>query len=151
MLLRPAADSDGDAVAALRHAWLEETSGCAIDDPGFVARFSQWWATEGSRRLVWLALVDGVAVGMVNVMIFDRMPWPGERSIPTQWGYLANLYVLPAHRSRGIGASLVEACTAYADEHDLARLVLAPSEASVSLYRRAGFGTAEELMLRPRR
>jgi GNAT superfamily N-acetyltransferase len=142
--VRLASPSDGAAVAALRVAWTAEGSG-PVADAGFEARFAAWWAAEAGRRLTWLAYEPVGPVGMVNLAVFERMPRPGRP--PSRWGYLGNAYVLPAWRSRGIGTALVEALLAYARGAGFARVVLAPSERSVPLYRRAGFGPADALLL----
>jgi hypothetical protein len=60
---------------------------------------------------------------VMNLVLFERMPWPGPD--PGRWGYLAN-----------------------ADGHDFARVVLSPSQRSIPLYRRAGFGPADALLSR---
>lgn len=145
-MIRLASRADVPALAALRRSWVEENAGSAVPDEDFEDAFASWFDDEVGRRVMWLAEVDGVPVGMLNMMVFDRMPRPGLA--PSSWGYLANLYVVPQHRGAGTGAELVASCTAYADEHRFVRVVLSPSERSVPLYQRAGFGPAEELMVR---
>ena len=147
--IRRASLADMAAVASLRRAWVEEQAGGPVDDPAFEADFEHWLDLEHDRRVTWLATVDDDAVGMVNMMVFHRMPRPGRP--PSRWGYLANLFVLPAHRGSGIGARLLAACVEHADDHDFARIVLSPSEQSRPLYERAGFGAADELLVRPGR
>jgi GNAT superfamily N-acetyltransferase len=51
------------------------------------------------------------------------------------------VYVEPARRDEGLGARLLDAAMVYAREHDAAEAVVWPTPRSVSLYRRAGFGT----------
>ena len=53
------------------------------------------------------------------------------------WGYLANAFVLAAHRDRGIGSLLLRALLAYADEQRYVRVVLRPSQRAIPFYRRA--------------
>ena len=84
---------------------------------------------------------------MVNVKIFDRMPSPAAAG--SRWGYLANLFVLPAARRQGTGTSLVRVATEFARGQALERLVLAPSEQSRPLYTRLGFRPAHELLVLP--
>jgi GNAT superfamily N-acetyltransferase len=145
--IRPAGDEDAVVVAALRRAWVEENAGGTVEDDAYDERFAEWFARESGHRVVWLAEVDGRPVGMLNMMVFTRMPRPGVA--PSRWGYVANVFVLAGHRDSGIGARLLEACTSYADEQRFVRLVLSPSERSVSLYGRFGFGPATSLLLRP--
>jgi GNAT superfamily N-acetyltransferase len=60
----------------------------------------------------------------------------------------SNVFVVAAYRNRGIGSQLVSAALNYADENGFARVVLSPTEKSIPLYERAGFGPARALMLR---
>jgi GNAT superfamily N-acetyltransferase len=152
--VRVAGRDDALAVAALRRAWTEENHGGAIDDDGFDAVFAAWFEREHDQRVTWLAEVDGRAVGMLNLLVFTRMPRPRSTEAPGNpdaWGYVANVYVAPGQRDTGTGRRLLDAATAYADAHGFARLVLSPSERSVPFYERAGFTTATSLMLRPGR
>jgi GNAT superfamily N-acetyltransferase len=138
-----AADSERDvrALAALRRAWTAE-DGPVGDDPGFEARFADWLARN--RRILWLA-ESPEPIGMLNLAVFERMPRPGRE--PSYWGYIANTYVLPAHRNSGVGRALLDAALAHARAHRFARIVLAPSERSRPFYARAGFRPAESLFL----
>jgi GNAT superfamily N-acetyltransferase len=144
-IIRIATAADVPALAALRRAWVEENAGGPVADDEFEESFADWFAAEHDQRVTWIAESGGI-VGMVNILVFNRMPRPGVAD--NRWAYLANLYVAPEHRGRAIGAALLEACTAYADEHGFVRIVLSPSERSVPLYQRAGFGPATSLMLR---
>jgi GNAT superfamily N-acetyltransferase len=75
----------------------------------------------------------------------ERMPRPGRSA--SYWGDLANAFVLAAYRDQGIGRQLLDAVLGYASQHDLARVLLSPSERSVPFYQRAGFGPADTLLL----
>jgi GNAT superfamily N-acetyltransferase len=152
--VRLAGDADVPVVAALRRAWTEENAGAAVDDDEFEAAFAAWFEQERHQRLTWLAEAAGRAVGMLNLLVFTRMPRPRSAAVPGAprlWGYVANVYVVPAARDTGVGTLLLAAVTAHADEHGYARLVLSPTERSVPLYRRAGFAPATSLLLRPGR
>lgn len=143
--------ADTAVVARLRRAWTEERAGGPIEDPTFALRFDDWLRREADQRLTWLGYAGGEPVGMLNVVVFTRMPWPRADGVdrPGHWAYLANFYVAPAHRGGGLGSRLLDACTRHADEQRFARIVLSPSERSVPLYARAGFAPATGLMLRP--
>ena len=146
-VVRVVGAGDADAIARLRLAWAVE-KGVEVADAGFGERLASWLAAEAGHRVFWLAEAEGEPIGMVNLMLFERMPYPDTVDFRTSWDYLGNLYVLAPHRGRGVGAALIEACTTYAEEHRMARIVLSPSLASVPLYRRAGFVEADELMVR---
>lgn len=142
MDVRQAGLDDVADLTQLRAAWR----GSQVT-PEFAENFATWFRSEDASRLWWVAEEerDG-AVGMVNLKLFERMPSPGSAA---QWGYLANLFVLPEHRGEGIGAALVQAVVTWSQAAGLVRLVLSPSEASVSLYERLGFREAHELSVHP--
>jgi len=146
-VIRLAGPQDAPALAALRRAWTAEQHG-PVDDPGFEARFLDWYERESARRFAWLAEVGGEMAGMINLAVFERMPQPGRE--PGSWGYLANSFVLAAHRNQGIGSRLLAALLAHADAHGYVRVVLSPSPRSVPFYQRAGFAQGTELMVRRR-
>jgi GNAT superfamily N-acetyltransferase len=145
IVIRRARDADVAALAALRREWTREWGG-AGDEAGFAQRFAAWFDEEAARRVTWFAEADGRPVGMVNLAVFERMPQPGRA--PSRWGYLANAFVLAAHRNRGIGGQLLDALLSYADEHDFVRVVLNPSERAIAFYERAGFRPASALLVR---
>lgn len=145
--VRLAHAGDVPALATLRKAWAAEQH--APSDPGFEATFREWYGTEVRRRFFWLATLAGEPVGMVNLVIFDRMPTPGRPA--GAWGYLGNMYVRAEHRNAGIGTLLLDALLAHADSLGLERVVLNPTERSIPFYARHEFGPATELMLRRRR
>lgn len=144
-VIRRAEHSDLAAIVQLRREWTQEEHG-HIADPDFDGNLAAWYAREFSRRVIWLAEDGGLPVGMLNMAIYERMPQPGRAL--SRWGYLGNVFVLAAYRNRGIGNQLVSAVLNYADENDFVRVVMSPSEKSIPLYERAGFGPADALMLR---
>ena len=144
-LIRRTEHADLAAMVQLRREWTQEQDG-DIADPDFDENLAAWFARESSRRIMWLAEEGGRPVGMMNLAIYDRMPRPG-RAI-SRWGYLGNVFVLAAYRDRGTGSQLVSAALNYADENGFVRVVLSPTERSIPLYERAGFGAADALMLR---
>ncbi len=133
-IVRTAEAADVSALAELRRRSTEEEEeeeeGTGTGDPDFEAAFARWYAKESRQRITWVADLDGALVGMVNLLVFDRMPRPGKR--PAQWGYLANAFVLPTARNRGIGTRLLDAVLVDARERSLARVVLSPSPRSVT-------------------
>jgi GNAT superfamily N-acetyltransferase len=148
--LRLATREDEAVVAGLRHRWSEEQAGGPLDATGFAEVFSGWFEREHDQRLTWLAYAGAEPVGMLNLLVFTRMPKPDDSRTgrPGQWGYVANAYVAEEHRGTGIGSLLMEACLEAARERGFARLVLSPSERSVPFYGRLGFEPATSLMVR---
>jgi len=140
--VRQANPDDVNQLASLRATWRGQSASVE-----FVAGFREWFLREQASRWWWLATDDGAGVGMVNLKLFDRMPSPDRP--PSRWGYLANLFVVPGQRGRGVGESLVAAVVDRARTEGLVRLVLSPSELSVPLYARHGFRPATDLLLLP--
>jgi GNAT superfamily N-acetyltransferase len=152
--IRLATPADDRAIAALRRAWTEERGGGPIPDEDFEPAFMKWAESERARRINWVAETEGRAVGMLNMVLFTRMPRPVPEAGPAplgQWGYIANNFVLAEYRNRGVGSRMLEAAVEYADEHDFARIVLTPTEQSIPYYSRAGFVPATALLVRPGR
>jgi GNAT superfamily N-acetyltransferase len=148
VLIRRAEGGDLAAIARLRREWTQEREPDDVD-PGFDERFADWFARESAQRIFWLAELaeaDGRPVGMMNLVVFERMPRPGRA--PGRWGYLGNAFVLAGYRNQGIGTQLLDAVLSHADEEGFVRVVLSPSERSVPFYRRAGFGPADALLVR---
>ena len=71
---------------------------------------------------------------MMNLATFERMPRPGRNA--GAWGYLANAFVLAPYRNQGIGAGLLAALLAYADDQGYVGVVPRSSERAVPFYRR---------------
>jgi GNAT superfamily N-acetyltransferase len=140
--IRPAEPDDVEALASLRAQWRGQPV-----EPTYLEEFRTWYQRERTDRWWWVAIDDGVAVGMVNVTVFSRMPSPGRP--PARWGYLANMFVRASHRRRGIGSSLLREAVDRASSEGLVRIVLAPSDMAVGLYEGEGFRPATDLMLLP--
>lgn len=73
------------------------------------------------------AFVDGAQVGFAR-LVTDR----------ATFAYLADVYVLPAHRGSGISRRMLEALFAHPDAQGLRRMLLATRDAH-GLYARFGF------------
>ncbi len=148
MSIRLATTSDEAIIAALRFEWTTEQRGDVPESDDFEDRFHRWFVREADQRRTWLAAAGESTVGMLNLLVFTRMPKPGVAHVRTQWGYVANAYVMKAHRDSGWGTRLMDACIAHATEQNFTRLVVSPSEQSIPLYERAGFAPATSLMVR---
>ncbi len=150
--VRRAGAPDGDAVAALRRAWVEQRGRARPGaDPGFEHGFATWWRAELSHHAVWVAEVpSGSAwdvVGSLDVAEVAAMPAPGRPG--ERWGYVGSLVALGA-APRGVPRRLLGAAVAHARDRGLARLVLRPSPAGTAFYRAAGFSPAgDEIVVLP--
>ena len=134
-------------LVALRIRWAAEQGRALSEGDSFESDLADWVAREAHSRRFWLAWVDGAPVGMVNLLMFRRMPTVGRPA--GGWGYLCNMYVDEAHRNDGLGSALAQALLDFADEQGLERVVLSPTERSRPFYASLGFGAADNLLLRP--
>lgn len=140
-ILREGRPDDVPGLATLRATWAAEQDPALMDDPAFDAVFREWM--DASPRRFFVADYGGELVGMLNLMIFERMPKPGTES--SRWVYLGNAYVLPEFRNAGIGGRLVDASIQFSQSINAVRMVLSPSAESRDFYARLGFEPAAEL------
>jgi N-acetylglutamate synthase-like GNAT family acetyltransferase len=144
VVVREAVAEDRPKIEELRRRWSSGPSSERFD-PSFSDRFAGWFDSELAVRKFWVAEIAEVAVGMVNLFTFERMPRPGES--PSRWGYLGNMFVVPEQRGSTAAGLLVQAVIGEARSQGHERIVLSPSERSVSFWRRAGFTAADELLV----
>ena len=93
---------------------------------GFLSRDAYWCRgitrerVERAARhsLCFCALLDGAQVGFARV-VSDR----------ATFGYLADVFVLPAHRGQGISQAMMAAILAHPELQGLRRFLLATSDA----------------------
>lgn len=142
---RVAGAGDLPTIAAMRRAWTEEDHGVPVDDVDFEVRFSRWCTDEGDRRTFFLVAVDGVDVGMANVLRYVRMPTPGRGG--GHWGYLGNVYVQEDRRGSGVGAVLLTTVRDWAWTNGYDHLRLAPRAQSIPFYERLGFAFGSVMQL----
>ena len=102
---------------------------------GFLANDAYWCpgiprdvvARAIAHSLCFSARLDGAQVGFARVI--------GDRAT---FAYLADVFVLPAHRGRGIATALMAAVDTHPDLQRLRRFMLATADAH-ALYARHGF------------
>lgn len=143
LIVREECADDRAALAALRATWAAEQEPGLPDDADFEDTYSGWM--DANPRKFFVAEEDGKLVGMLNLLIFERMPKPGKD--PSRWVYLGNVYVLPEFRNAGIGGRLVREAIGFSQGIQAARMVLSPSPASRNFYARLGFQPAKELSI----
>lgn len=149
VVVRIAGVDDVGALTRLRRLWTEENAGAPIDDAGFDAAFADWMEIERPTRTFFVVELDGTAVGMANVKRYDRMPVPGRPA--GLWGYVGNVFVLPAHRNDGVGAVLMRTLEEWAWDAGMEHLRLAPSSRSGPFYDRLGYTVGSVVELDPPR
>lgn len=119
-------------------------AGGPTDDPDFEDAYRTWQANN--PRTIFVADLDGTLIGMLNLMVFERMPKPGKKS--SCWVYLGNAFVAEYHRNRGVGGQLLEAAIQFSENIKAARIVLSPSAESHTFYARHGFVPAEQILVK---
>jgi GNAT superfamily N-acetyltransferase len=139
-----AAEGDVAALAELRDSWTAETLD-RVDDTTFATRFADWMAAQEASRTFWIARDGGRPVGMVNMLVVERMPRSGRPD--SRWGYLGNLFVVADHRRAGVGSLLVEAVLTDAAARGLERILVHPNERSQPFWQRSAFEQASDLLV----
>lgn len=140
-IIRDDRPADRTALAALRARWAAEQEPEPRGGLAFDEIYGDWM--DANPRKFFVAEEDGQLIGMLNLLVFERMPKPGKP--PSFWVYLGNVYVLPDFRNAGVGAQLVQAAIEFSRGLPAARMVLSPSPASHNFYARLGFQPAAEL------
>lgn len=146
MLIRPAAQADLPAVAAIQvTSWRVAYKGLLSDEylgaPVERDLEAKWVGAEIPRDNICLVAEDGdIVVGFIYVL-GDKSP-----------AYIDNLHVDPTRKRSGIGAALMrEAARALRDRgHDSTYLtVITDNHQAVSFYRKMGgeFGAAQDEFL----
>jgi GNAT superfamily N-acetyltransferase len=131
-VIRRAAAADDAAVARELGAYLEFL-GEPLDGEGLDRDVARWQEVYDGGQGVMLLVVDpaGVVVGTAAVRLLE--PEVGE---------LKRMWLRPAHRGRGLGRPLLEACLGEARALGCLRIRLDSErrlEAALHLYRASGF------------
>lgn len=144
--IREAVPADAAALAELRWEFRAGRDPAVEPREAFVERCTQWMRhelTAGTPWRAWVAARDTRIIGQVWIDTLQKVPNPiAERE---RHAYLSNLYVQPAERG-GIGARLLEMALAWTAANGVDRVVLWPSERSVTLYARHGFTREGDVM-----
>lgn len=140
--IRPAGGPDVPALVALMTAFYAE-AGYPLP-PAPAGRAFHALLDDARLGGVWLAEVDGEAVGHLVLTLGFSMEYGGLR------GFVDDLYVRPAARGRGIGAALLAAARTACDARGVRALhvEVGPGNATARrLYARAGYVDSGHLLL----
>ena len=80
---------------------------------------------------------EGVIVSHVYIERIRKVPRP--TSFDAEYGYLTNMYTLPAFRGQEIGANLLRVAVEWAREQHLEMIILWPARGREAFYERSGF------------
>lgn len=144
VVLRPVVDDDAPALVALWDGALRRGDGeqQLVDVRRVVARV----ATSSEERLI-VAELDGRVVGAVHLEATTISPINLEPVLR-----ITSPHVLPECRRHGIGRTLIEAATAYAEERSIGQVataVLAGARDSHRFMARLGLGRAAVFRIAP--
>jgi GNAT superfamily N-acetyltransferase len=144
--VRAVTSDDLDAVAELRWRWSVGENGVSASVPHdeYVAAVARWAAENAATHSGFVAVRDGVVIGMTWVALTPRFPTP--QSVDRLSADLQSVYVVPEARGDGIGSALVRAALASAAAAGAARAVVHSSRGAVPLYERHGLGSSPSLM-----
>ena len=134
--VRRADAGDAEAVGRLLHDFNTEFHEPTPGPPALAERIRELLATGDTVVLLGGAAPDGLAVLRFRLSIWTR----GLEC------YLAELYVVPGHRGRGLGRALMESAMEVARRQGADYMDLGTSEDDVAargLYERLGFSNRE--------
>jgi GNAT superfamily N-acetyltransferase len=142
MEIRVAGRDDAGHLAGLLAGFAErdEQEGAAL-----APDLLRWWAAHDSHLAFLAVLPSGDAVGMAWLAITARVPRPGGAA--RLCGDVQSVYVVPAHRSAGVGTALLRAVVQHAENIGLEHVTVHANERAASLYQRAGFTSSPDLLL----
>jgi len=101
-------------------------------------------AIRGGRWGIWLAENDREIIAHVYIERIRKIPRP--TSFNAEYGYLTNMYTLPAWRGKGIGAELLRHAVEWAQGQKLEMIILWPAKGREEFYMRGGFIHEPEAM-----
>jgi GNAT superfamily N-acetyltransferase len=145
--VRRAAPADAPALARLRYAFRAELDPGAEAEASFLRRCERWMADRlsgaGAWRC-WVAEEGETLVGTVWLQIIEKLPNPvGEAECH---GYVSSFYVVPSHRSAGLGSALLSACLRECETRGTDAVFLWPTPRSRPLYERHGFLVRDDFL-----
>jgi RimJ/RimL family protein N-acetyltransferase len=147
VLVRPATPDDldemarmGAALAHMHHTFDAQRFMYADD---FVGGYRWWFAKELPRSEVCFRVVDVTSEpGKIAGYVYGRLEEKQWNELLDEHAALVDIWVDPAVRGHGIGAALVHAFCAWADEKGAPRVVLSTATqntAAQKAFAKAGF------------
>ena len=140
MTYRMATVEDADALAVLRWEMeLERHDASQVDQAAFLAMAHATLQAElaAGSYAAFLAEADGQVVACAILVSWPVLP--NMQRMRRARGYVSSVYTQPAYRRQGISRRLMQLLIAYAQRHDVDRLILWASEMGRPLYESLGF------------
>lgn len=147
MSVRIARAADVPRVAGLKVAWsnvpTDPTDAGRVE---YIAVLERWMREHDDTVVCAVAERGEDLVGMAWLVVFERAPdLHAHRRLS---GDVQSVYVLPEHRSRGIGRRLVRALLEAADARGVGRVTVSANADAAPMYRSLGFDTSPLLLER---
>jgi len=147
--IRPAEPGDVATIARQRSLLFRDMGGITDSEAEAIFSASIPWlqdlfAKQGYAG--WLVLHERNIVGGGGVLLRETGPVPGCNRIG-RWGHIANIYIDPGHRRRGLARLLMQHILQWAKANQLDRITLSPSGEGRPLYESFGFIPAGEMEL----
>lgn len=146
--VRRAERGDAAVLARLRHEFRAPLGDNVEAEASFLERCETWMAARlhaESVWRVWIAELDGRALGCVWLQLIEKLPNPVLET--ERHGYISNLFVRDEARGRGVGSRLLGAALDECDRLDVDNVILWPTPRSRSLYSRHGFASADNMLV----
>jgi ribosomal protein S18 acetylase RimI-like enzyme len=145
-VVREATRADTAELARLRWNFRAEDGLPKQSRDEFEVAWTAWTDRAFASDRWLIAVADagaGVLCGCMFLEFVEKVPSPDGAA--HEWGYVTNAYVEPEWRNQGVGRRLVDVLIDAARKRRVEFLIVWPSKAAVSLYRRAGFRPVEEV------
>jgi len=148
--IRIATEADALELAVLKVHWSQANNPDYKVDldaaRAFAEPLREWMRERGEQSVCVVASVDGRIVGMAWLSIFHRAPDVGD--VVRLSGDVQSVFVLPAHRGRGIGQVMVQGLVDEADARGIRRVTVSSSTRARPVYERVGFRVPERILAR---
>jgi len=120
--------------------------GTAAARQHFTTELFRWCESHRGSHVAFLAVLPTAAAsGMVWLALTARVPRPD--AMGRLCGDVQSLYVVPEHRSTGVGTALVHAVVRHAESLGLEHVTVHSNERARRLYGRTGFRPSGNLLV----
>jgi GNAT superfamily N-acetyltransferase len=147
--IRPAEPSDAATIARHRSLIFRDMGDIAGSEVEAICSACIPWLQDlfaKQEYAGWLVLHEKDIIGGGGILLRETGPAPGCNRIG-RWGHIANIYIDPGYRRRGLARLLMQHILQWAKVSQLDRITLTPSGEGRPLYESLGFVPAAEMQL----
>lgn len=145
--VRIAVPGDAAVLARLRYEFRASIGDAVEPETLFLQRCVPWMEERlcpGSAWTCWVAETRGGVAGNLWLQVIEKLPNPGPEL--EAHAYITSVYVRPAARGTRVGEKLLAAAMDWCRAHEIDSAILWPTARSRTLYARAGFSVAGDIM-----